>query len=145
MEDIIQEIINKASELKNNSKTNDYDIAEFLHIELGKVLYYDNNYTAKFINNKQETEISTARKNNMLKADTDKAQKAQICKGMAEIYAYILNEIGINARAIGTKKKGDLRELSSDEAQHYCVIFKIGEQEYVPNGTGNFGTLFVRN
>ncbi len=60
MEDIIQEIINKASELKNNSKTNDYDIAEFLHIELGKVLYYDNNYTAKFINNKQETEISTA-------------------------------------------------------------------------------------
>lgn len=38
MEDIIQEIINKASELKNNSKTNDYDIAEFLHIELGKVL-----------------------------------------------------------------------------------------------------------
>ncbi len=69
MEDIIQEIINKASELKNNSKTNDYDIAEFLHIELGKVLYYDNNYTAKFINNKQETEISTARKNNMLKAD----------------------------------------------------------------------------
>lgn len=131
MEDIIQEIINKATELKNNSKTNDYDIAEFVHIELGKVLYYDNNYTAKFINNKQETDISTARKSNMLKADTDKAQKAQICKGMAEIYAYILNGIGINARAIGTEKKGDLRELSPGEAQHYCTIFKIGEQEYV--------------
>lgn len=131
MEDIIQEIINKATELKNNSKTNDYDIAEFVHIELGKVLYYDNNYTAKFINNKQETKFSTARKSNMLKADTNKAQKAQICKGMAELYAYILNEIGINARAIGTEKKGELRELSSDEAQHYCTIFKIGEQEYV--------------
>lgn len=131
MEDIIQEIINKATELKNNSKTNDYDIAEFVHIELGKVLYYDNNYTAKLSNNKQETELSTARKNNILKADTDKSQKAQICKGMAEIYAYILNEIGINARAIGTEKKGELRELIPDEAQHYCTIFRIGEQKYV--------------
>ena len=28
---------------------------------------------------------------------------AQICKGMAEIYAEILNEIGIEAKAIGVE------------------------------------------
>lgn len=44
---------------------------------------------------------------------------------MAEIYAEILNEVGIEARAIGIEKKGETQELSQDEAKHYCAIFKL--------------------
>ena len=67
----------------------------------------------------------------MLREDTDKSQKAQICKGMAEIYAKILNKVGIEARAIGIEKKGETQEVGEDEAKHYCAVFKIKEQEYV--------------
>ena len=131
MEDLIKNIINRAKAMKTNSKTTDYEIAQFVHIELGKVMYYDNNYSAKLGNGKDETELSSTRKSNMLRADTDKSQKAQICKGMAEIYAEILNEVGIEARAIGIEKKGETQELGEDEAKHYCAVFKIEEQEYV--------------
>lgn len=131
MEDLIKNIINRAKEMRTNPEITDYDIAQFVHIEIGKVMYYDNNYSAKLENGKDETELSSTRKSNMLRADTDKSQKAQICKGMAEIYAEILNEVGIEARAIGIEKKGETQELSQDEAKHYCVVFKIGEQEYI--------------
>lgn len=131
MEDLIKNIINRAKAMKTNSKTTDYEIAQFVHIELGKVMYYDNNYSAKLGNGKDETELSSTRKSNMLRADTDKSQKAQISKGMAEIYAEILNEVGIEARAIGIEKKGETQELGEDEAKHYCAVFKIEEQEYV--------------
>lgn len=131
MEDIIKNIIDRAKAMRTNSKITDYDIAQFVHIELGKVMYYDNNYSAKFGNGKDETELSSIRKSNMLREDTDKSQKAQICKGMAEIYAKILNEVGIEARAIGIEKKGETQEVGEDEAKHYCAVFKIKEQEYV--------------
>lgn len=131
MEDLIKNIIDRAKSMRTNPEITDYDIAQFVHIELGKVMYYDNNYSAKLENGKGETELSSTRKSNMLRADTDKSKKAQICKGMAEIYAEILNEVGIEARAIGIEKKGETQELSQDEAKHYCAIFKIGEQKYV--------------
>ena len=131
MEDLIKKIINGAKKMRDNPEIMDYDIAQYVHIELGKTMYYDNNYTAKLGNGKEETKLSSTRKSNMLKADTDKSSKAQICKGMAEIYAEILNEIGIEARSIGIEKKGKTQELSEDEAKHYCVLFKIGELEYV--------------
>ena len=131
MENLIKNIIEQAKELKNNPEVTDYDIAQFVHIELGKAIYYDNNYTAKLNNVKEETELSRTRKSNMLKSNIDKSSKAQICKGMSEIYADILNELGIEAKSIGIEKKGETQELSEDEAKHYCVVFKIGEQEYV--------------
>ncbi len=131
MEDLIKNIIDRAKSMRTNPEITDYDIAQFVHIELGKVMYYDNNYSAKLENGKGETELSSTRKSNMLRADTDKSKKAQICKWMAEIYAEILNEVGIEARAIGIEKKGETQELSQDEAKHYCAIFKIGEQKYV--------------
>jgi hypothetical protein len=131
MEDLIKNIINRAKEMKSNPEITDYEIAQFVHIELGKAMYYDNNYTAKLGNGTEETELSSTRKSNMLRAETDKSSKAQICKGMAEIYAEILNEVGIEARAIGIEKKGETQELGEDDAKHYCAVFKIGEQEYV--------------
>lgn len=131
MEDLIKNIINRAKKMKLNPEITDYEIAQFVHIELGKTMYYDNNYTAKLGNGKDETELSSTRKSNMLRADIDKSQKAQICKGMADIYAEILNEAGIEARAIGIEKKGETQIIGEDKARHYCAVFKIGEQEYV--------------
>lgn len=131
MKDLIKNIINRAKEMRANPEITDYDIAKYVHIELGKTIYYDNNYTAKLGNGKEENYLSSTRKSNMLKTDTDKSSKAQICKGMAEIYAEILNEVGIEARTIGVEKKGETQKLSKDEAKHYCTVFKIGEQEYV--------------
>ncbi len=131
MEDLIREIIDNAKEMKSNPEITDYDIAKFVHIELGKIMYYDNNYSAKIENEGSETNMSQARKSNMLKAKTSKVSKAQICKGMAEAYAEILNEVGIEARAIGVEKKGELQEVGEDKAKHYCTIFKIDGKEYV--------------
>lgn len=129
MEDVIKQITKKANELRKSGKS-DLDIAKFVHIELGKTIYYDNNYSIKKDENGQETELSTERKNNMLKATTDKSSKAQICKGMAEIYAEILNSVGIQARTIGVLEKGSTQELSEYEARHYYTIFKTREKVY---------------
>lgn len=131
MEDLIKNVIEKANEIRKSSKVSDYDIAKLVHVELGKAIYYDNNYSAKLDNKNKETELSVLRKSKMLKENTDKTSNAQICKGMSEIYAEILNKLGIEARAIGVKKKGELEPLSQEEAQHYCTVFKIGKQEYV--------------
>ena len=131
MEDLIKKIIDEAKAMKSNPEIADYDIAKFVHIELGKLIYYDNNYTAKINSEKEDTKVSHLRKSNMLKADINKSSKAQICKGMAEIYAEILNEVGIEAKAIGIEKKGETQQTSENKAKHYCVIFKIGNQEYV--------------
>lgn len=130
MENEIKQIIQSAKMLRSEGYS-DKKIAEFVHIELGKTIYYDNNYTAKIENDKVETILSQNRKKNMLKANTDKSSKAQICKGMAEIYAEILNEVGIEARVFGVEKKGDIQEVHEDKARHYYVKFKIEEQEYV--------------
>ena len=72
MEDLIKNIINRAKEMKSNPEITDYEIAQFVHIELGKTMYYDNNYTAKLSNGTEETELSSTRKSNMLRAETDK-------------------------------------------------------------------------
>lgn len=49
---------------------------------------------------------------------------------MAEIYANILNKLGISAQAVGVAIKGLTHEVSVDEAEHYYTAFKIEEQEY---------------
>lgn len=131
MEDIIKEIIDKAIEMKNYSNMTDLDIAKFIHVELGKIIYYDNNYSSQKEDNEQETQLSVKRKENMLKSNTDKSTKTQICKGMAEIYAEILNSVGIEAKSVGTNMKGQKQEVSENEAKHFYTLFKVGDQEYV--------------
>lgn len=62
MEDIIKEIIDKVIEMKNYSNITDLDIAKFIHVELGKIIYYDNNYSSQKEDNEQETQLSVKRK-----------------------------------------------------------------------------------
>ena len=131
MEEKINKIIEQAKNMKKNPQISDYKVAEYVHIELGKIVYYDNNYTAKLTKNKEETKISTVRKNKLLKSEVNKSSKAQICKGMAEIYAEILNNVGIEARAIGVERKGETQEVSKEKAKHYCTVFKVDGKEYV--------------
>ena len=64
MEDIIKGIIDKAIEMKNYSNITDLDIAKFIHVELGKIIYYDNNYSSQKEDNEQETQLSLKRKEN---------------------------------------------------------------------------------
>lgn len=131
MNDKLKEITDKAIEMKNNLDMTDLDIAKFIHIELGKTIYYDNNYSSQQEDNGHETQLSINRKENMLKSNTDKTSKTQICKGMAEIYAEILNSVGIEAKSVGTTMKGQTQEVSENEAKHFYTFFKIGEQEYI--------------
>lgn len=131
MNDKLKEITDKAIEMKNNLDMTDLDIAKFIHIELGKTIYYDNNYSSQQEDNGHETQLSINRKENMLKSNTDKTSKTQICKGMAEIYAEILNRVGIEAKSVGTTMKGQTQEVSKNEAKHFYTLFKIGEQEYI--------------
>lgn len=126
MEDTIQQIIKKA----HDSKLTGYELAQFVHIELGKTIYYDNNYSVKKDDEGNETKISKARDKNMLQESTDSSRYSQICKGMAEIYANILNKLGISAQAVWVAIKGLTHEVSVDEAEHYYTAFKIEEQEY---------------
>lgn len=131
MNDKLKEITDKAIEMKNNLDMTDLDIAKFIHIELGKTIYYDNNYSSQKEDNGHETQLSINRKENMLKSNTDKTSKTQICKGMAEIYAEILNSVGIEAKSVGTTMKGQTQEVSENEAKHFYTLFKTGEQEYI--------------
>ena len=109
MEDKIKSIIDKATELKK-SGISDLYIAKLVHIELGKILIYDNNYTANFNkeDDKEPTQITKDRQAKILGEKTDIFKKSQVCRGMAEIYVAILNKIGINSKVMGIEKKGDV-------------------------------------
>ena len=109
MEDKIKSIIDKATELKKRGISDLY-IAKLVHIELGKILIYDNNYTANFNkeDDKEPTQITNDRQANILGEKTDIFKKSQVCRGMAEIYVAILNKIGINSKVMGIEKKGDV-------------------------------------
>ena len=109
MEDKIKGIIDKATELKKRGISDLY-IAKLVHIELGKILIYDNNYTANFNkeDDKEPTQITKDRQSTILGEKTDIFKKSQVCRGMAEIYVAILNKIGINSKVMGIEKKGDV-------------------------------------
>ena len=109
MEDKIKSIIDKATKLKK-SGISDLYIAKLVHIELGKILIYDNNYTANFNkeDDKEPTQITKDRQAMILGEKTDIFKKSQVCRGMAEIYVAILNKIGINSKVMGIEKKGDV-------------------------------------
>lgn len=109
MKDKVKDIIDRATELRRGG-TSDLDIAKFVHIELGKILIYDNRYTANYNKESNEdlTQTSRKRQEMLLGKKTDVSEKAQICKGMAEIYVAILNAVGINSKVIGVESKGDV-------------------------------------
>ena len=123
MENEIKQIIEKAKRLKAN-KVPDLDIAKYVHIELGKLIIYDNNYTTKNdgfdIDRDIEGKISKnsiKRQQKILSSETSIKNTEQVCKGMAEIYAAILSEIGINVNVVGVNSKeeveGEKREDGS--------------------------------
>lgn len=109
MKDKVKDIIDRATKLRN-SGISDLDIARFVHIELGNILIYDNSYTANYNKESNEdlTNISRKRQEMLLGKKTDISDKAQICKGMAEIYVAILNKVGITSKVIGVEYKGDV-------------------------------------
>ena len=109
MKDKVKDIIDRATELRR-SGTSDLDIAKLVHKELGKILIYDNRYTANYNKESNEdlTQTSRKRQEMILGKKTDVSEKAQICKGMAEIYVAILNAVGITSKVIGVESKGDV-------------------------------------
>lgn len=109
MNDKIKNIIDRATELKKSGIA-DFDIAKFIHIELGKILIYDNSYTENYNkeNSQKLTHITKKRQEMLLGKKTDISKRAQICKGMAEIYVAILNTVGINSKVVGAESKGDV-------------------------------------
>ena len=109
MNDKIKDIIDRARELNKSGKSK-LDIAKFVHIELGKILIFDNSYTANYNKEANEdlTQTSRQRQKMILSKKTDISKKEQICKGMAEIYVAILNTIGITSKVYGVERKGDI-------------------------------------
>ena len=116
MENQIKNIINSAIKLKRNGSS-DLHIAKFVHIELGKILIYNNSYTANFNkeNDNEPTQLTKTRQKTILNKKTDIFKKAQICLGMTEIYVAILNKVGINSKVVGVEKKGDVDGASRED------------------------------
>lgn len=122
MENEIKQIIQKAKELRSQGYS-DKQLAEFVHIELGKLIVYDNNYSVGFdydINQDQngtKTKTSQIRQAKMLSEKSSIKSREQVCKGMAEIYTAILSELGINAKVVAVQSKeeveGEVREDGS--------------------------------
>ncbi len=137
MEDKIKEIIDKANNMKKNQNIDEYDIAKFVHIELGKLIIYDNSYTAKYKDNENISERSERRQKKLLTGKTNVNKEKQICKGMAEIYSSILTEVGINSKVYGVQSKGDVKDQKRDDGSKII----IGE-EYKCNFNKDFSIKY---
>lgn len=114
MNNELEQLIQEAKKLKNIGKS-DKEISEFIHIELGKLIIYDNNYSIGFegydINKKLEgkkSRISELRQEKILATQTSASSREQVCKGMAEIYTAILVELGINAKVVAVQSKEEV-------------------------------------
>ena len=124
MENEIKQIIQSAENLRREGFS-DKQLAEFVHIELGKLMIYDNNYSVAFdydISKNQDgpktkTKTSEIRQAKILSAKSSIKSKEQVCKGMAEIYTAILSELGIDAKVVAVQSKeeveGEVREDGS--------------------------------
>ena len=153
MENEIKSIIETAKQLKIQGNL-DFEIAKYVHIQLGKLIIYDNNYTIRNVGfdiaNNQEgkvSEESIKRQKRILNNETSAKNKEQVCKGMAEIYVAILNEIGIDAKVVGVNSKeeieGEKREDGSiiHVPETYRCIFdndmniKIENKDSEPNAS----------
>ena len=126
MKEKVQNIINKATELKNNGIT-DLEVAKYVHLKLGDLLIYDNSYTANYTKdgvNEKVTDESKNRQKMLLEKNTDLSNREQICKGMAEIYAGILDKVGIESRVIGVEEKGQIDGCKQEDGTIYEVAEK---------------------
>lgn len=124
--DKINNIINKATELKNNG-ISDLEVAKYVHLKLGNLLIYDNSYTENYIKDSSEKNVTDVTKNRqkmLLEKNTDVSNREQICKGMAEIYAGILDKVGIESRVIGVEKKGQIDGCKQEDGTIYEVAEK---------------------
>ena len=120
MENEIRDVIKIAKSLKSKGYS-DKKLAEFIHIELGKLIVYDNNYTVKNegydVNSKtqgKKSKVSVIRQEKILNTKINIRNKEQVCKGMAEITVAVLSEVGIDAKVVGVISKeeveGQIRE-----------------------------------
>ena len=121
---LISDIINR---IDNN--WNKKDIVKFVHIELGKVLMYDNSYSDnkedKDNDNSDMTHMSKERREKLLSDETSLDTNEQICKGMAEINAAILSQFGIDAKVIGVEQEGDLDGIPRDNSDEVITVPEI--------------------
>lgn len=140
----IQEIIDIANNMKKSQNTSEHNIAKFIHIELGKLIIYDNTYTAKYENSKNISEKSKKRQQTLLAKKTDASKTEQICKGMAEIYSSILTAVGINSKVYGIQNKGDVKGQKRDDGSKIIILeeykcnfdedFLVEHSEEIKNG-----------
>lgn len=68
----------------------------YIHIELGKLLKYDMNYSAI----DRYAVMSKVRRDKILDRDVSDLEHVnpyQVCKGLSEIYSQLLNEVGIDS------------------------------------------------
>ena len=128
----IKDIVNRID--ANWSKR---DIVKFVHVELGKVLLYDNSYSSnmqdKSAGNSDITQVSKSRRENLLQGDTRLDTDEQICKGMAEISAAIFNGLGIDAKVIGVEEKGDIEGEIKEDTNEEIIVPEIYSAEFDEN------------
>lgn len=147
MEDKIKRIIELAKQLKVQGVSN-FEIAKYVHIELGKLIVYDNNYTIKNAGfdvsrdiEGKVSEKSVKRQERIINNETSISNLKQVCKGMAEIYAAILSEVGISANVVGVSSKEEVEGEKRDDGtiihtpeKYKCnfdnnMAIKIGNKE----------------
>ena len=121
MENKVKEIIDRVVNMKKDQDINEYDIAKFVHIELGKLIVYDNAYTARYEDNKNISEKSKKRQQTLLAESTDLTKEKQICKGMAEIYSSILTAVGVDSKVYGVQSKGDVKGKKRDDGSKIII------------------------
>lgn len=136
--DKIQQICNQV-----DSRWRKRKIVDFVHIELGKILTYDNSGSDNKIDKTKKdsdmTKESKTRIDNLLHANTSLENQEQVCKGMAEISALLLNTLGVEAKVIGVEEKGDIngaKKYGSEETiivpEIYSVTFDKNKQSIIP-------------
>ena len=146
MENEIKQIIQNAQNLRNKGYS-DKQLAEFVHIELGKLIIYNNNYSIGFEYdlsqnfNGQKSKTSEVRQSKILSRKSSIQSREQVCKEMAEIYTAILTKLRIDAKVVAVQSKeeveGEKREDGSiiDVPGIYTASFdsdyeiQIGENE----------------
>ena len=90
----------------------------YIHIELGKLLKYDMNYSAI----DRYATMSKIRRDGILDRDVSDLEHVnpyQVCKGLSEIYSQLLNEIGVDSEVAKTGK---------DPFVHYYTVIHSKEE-----------------
>ncbi len=76
----------------------------FIHVELGKLMKYDMNYSAI----DRQAPMSKVRRDKILDRDVSDLEHVnpyQVCKGLSEIYSQLLSEVGVDSEVEKTGKE----------------------------------------